>query len=378
METSEYKPLFGGGNGFVLSFEKPLAKIEQQIQELIVLQERTGRDHSEEIAAQRALLLRSFKKTYAKLSPWETVQVARHPNRPLLPDYLELIVRDFCELHGDRNFRDDRAIVTGFGRIGRHKVMIVGHNKGRNTKERITNCFGMAHPEGYRKALLKMKLAAKFRVPVVCLIDTSGAYPGVGAEERGIAQAIAVNLMDMARLPTPIVCVVVGEGGSGGALGIGVGDRVAMLEHAWYSVISPEGCAAILWKSGEYAADAAQALKLTSRHLSDLGLVDDVIPEPLGGAHRNREATVTAVRDYIVESLNSLKRLKTDTLLNRRYKRLRNLGACFERAEARAAQTPPRAGRPAAVKLPAKTARAPSAATQQSDAVAAPLARANR
>ncbi|MEE8170981.1 MAG: carboxyl transferase domain-containing protein, partial [Phycisphaerae bacterium] len=202
--------------------------------------------------------------------------------------------------------------------------------------------------------------------------------PGVGAEERGIAQAIAVNLMDMARLPTPIVCVVVGEGGSGGALGIGVGDRVAMLEHAWYSVISPEGCAAILWKSGEYAADAAQALKLTSRHLSDLGLVDDVIPEPLGGAHRNREATVTAVRDYIVESLNSLKRLKTDTLLNRRYKRLRNLGACFERAEARAAQTPPRAGRPAAVKLPAKTARAPSAATQQSDAVAAPLARANR
>jgi len=331
MDAPSHKPLFGGaaGKGLVLEFERPLAQIEKQIDELVGLQSRTGRDYSEEIATQRALLLSSFTKVYSNLSPWETVQVARHPKRPLLPDYLRMIVTDFCELHGDRNFRDDRAIITGFGRIERQKVMIVGHSKGRDTKERLENCFGMAHPEGYRKALLKMKLAAKFRVPIVCLIDTAGAYPGIGAEERGIAQAIAVNLMEMARLETPVMCVILGEGGSGGALGIGVGDRVAMFEHAWYSVISPEGCAAILWKSGEHAAKAADALQLTSRSLVKLGLVDEVIPEPLGGAHRDPEAAAISLRNYISETLRELRRVRIDSLLKRRYKRLRSIGSFF-------------------------------------------------
>lgn len=333
MSATDMKPLFAGqhGNGFFLEFEKPLAQLDRQIEELIALQDRTGRDHSEEIAGQRALLLTSFKNVYSNLSPWETVQVARHPKRPLLRDYINLIVKDFCELHGDRNYRDDKAIVTGFGRIDRQRVMLIGHSKGRDTKERIENCFGMAHPEGYRKALLKMKLAEKFRVPVICLIDTAGAYPGIQAEERGIAQAIAVNLMEMARLRTPIICVILGEGGSGGALGIGVGDRVAMMEHAWYSVISPEGCAAILWKSNEHASRAAASLQLTSRGLTKLGLVDDVIPEPLGGAHRDPAAAAASLEKYLSEALRDLKRVKLDVLLRRRYKRVRNAGSFFER-----------------------------------------------
>lgn len=335
MDAPMRATLFGGqGKGVVLEFEKPLAQIERQIDELVALQGRTGRDYTQEIDTQRQLLMSSFTKVYASLTPWETVQVARHPKRPLLPDYIRTIVTDFVELHGDRNFRDDRAIVTGFGRIDRQKVMIVGHSKGRDTKERLENCFGMAHPEGYRKALLKMKLAAKFRLPVVCLIDTAGAYPGIGAEERGIAQAIAVNLLEMARLRTPVVCVVLGEGGSGGALGIGVGDRVAMFEHAWYSVISPEGCAAILWKSNEHAAKAADALQLTSRSLLKLGLVDDVIPEPLGGAHRDPAAAANSLREYLSDALKELRRSKLDALMKRRYKRLRSLGSFFSRLDA--------------------------------------------
>src|SRR5262249_2779321 len=246
------------GNGY-LEFERPLVRIEQQITELEALQVQTGRDHTEMIRTVRAQLVTERKKIFARLTAWETVLVARHPKRPLLTHYIDQIVKDFVELKGDRSFRDDKAIITGFGRIAGHKVMLVGHNKGRDTKERIENCFGMAHPEGYRKAMLKMKMAEKFRLPVVCLIDTSGAYPGIGAEERGIAQAIAYNLQVMPQLKTPIICVVIGEGGSGGALGIGVGDRVAVLEHAYYSVISPEGCAAILWKSGEFASQAAEA-----------------------------------------------------------------------------------------------------------------------
>lgn len=337
MATSPSTPLNGGskpvngtsnGNGY-LEFEKPLARIEQQIAELEGLQAQTGRDHSEMIRTVRAQLLAERKRIFAKLTAWETVLVARHPKRPLLTHYLDLMVRDFVELKGDRTFRDDKAIVTGFGRIAGHKVMVIGHNKGRDTKERIENCFGMAHPEGYRKALLKMRLAEKFRLPIVCLIDTAGAYPGIGAEERGIAQAIAWNLHEMPKLRTPIVCIVIGEGGSGGALGIGVGDRVAVLEHAYYSVISPEGCAAILWKSGEYAPQAAEALKLTSRELKKLRLIDDVIKEPLGGAHQDHVATAEAVSKYIDASLRELKRVRVDTLLRRRYQRLRNLGSFF-------------------------------------------------
>lgn len=319
----------GPGSGGYLVFERPLSKIERQIEELEASQSVTGRDHSSMIRTVRTELMQARRKLYSKLDAWETVQMARHPKRPLVPDYLNLMVRDFCELHGDRGFRDDLAIITGFGRIGNLKCMFVGHNKGKDTKERLQTCFGMAHPEGYRKALAKMKLAEKFGVPVVCLIDTAGAYPGLGSEERGIAQAIAVNLMEMSRLRVPIVCVVLSEGGSGGALGIGVGDRVATLEHAYYSVISPEGCAAILWKSGEHAAKAAKSLKFTSRDLKRLNLIDDVIKEPLGGAHRDPTAAAANVEKYIVDAIRELRRLTPETLLKRRYKRLRELGSFY-------------------------------------------------
>ncbi|HWL94401.1 MAG TPA: acetyl-CoA carboxylase carboxyltransferase subunit alpha [Phycisphaerae bacterium] len=331
--------------GAYLEFERPLAKMEKQLEELEAAQTITGRDHTEMIRTVRVELQTARKTLYSNLDAWETVQMARHPKRPLVPDYLGLMVRDFCELHGDRNFRDDRAIITGLGRIGSFKCLFIGHNKGKDTKERIENCFGMAHPEGYRKALAKMKLAEKFGLPVVCLIDTAGAYPGIGAEERGVSTAIAVNLMEMSRLRTPIVCVVIGEGGSGGALGIGVGDRLAMLEHAYYSVISPEGCAAILWKSAEHAKTAANALKFTSKDLRRLKLVDDVIKEPLGGAHRDPAATAASLEQYIVESLKELRRVKIDTVLKRRYKRLRELGGFFKDADA---PKLPKAGTPRA------------------------------
>ncbi len=332
--------------GAYLEFERPLAKMEKQLEELEAAQAVSGRDHSEMIRTVRSELQAARKKLYSNLDAWETVQMARHPKRPLVPDYLNLMVRDFCELHGDRNFRDDRAIITGMGRIGSFKCMFIGHNKGKDTKERIENYFGMAHPEGYRKALAKMKLAEKFGLPVVCLIDTAGAYPGIGAEERGISTAIAVNLMEMSRLRTPVICVVIGEGGSGGALGIGVGDKLAIMEHAYYSVISPEGCAAILWKSAEHAKTAANALKFTSKELKRLGLVDDIIKEPLGGAHRDPSATAAAVEQYIVETLKDLRRTKMDVLLKRRYKRIRELGGFFTDASA---------GKAAKGQRPAKT-----------------------
>lgn len=333
-----------------LEFEKPLERIERQIEELEASQTVTGRDHSAMIRTVRGELLAARRKLYSNLDPWETVQMARHPKRPLTPDYLNLMVRDFVELRGDKNFRDDRAIITGFGRIGNLKCMFIGHNKGRDTKERLENCFGMAHPEGYRKALLKMRLAEKFGLPIVCLIDTAGAYPGIQSEERGIAHAIAVNLMEMPRIRVPIVCVVIGEGGSGGALGIGVGDRVAIMEHAYYSVISPEGCAAILWKSAEHAKTAAQALKFTGRDLLKLKLIDDVIKEPLGGAHRDPATAAASLEKYIVDTLRDLKRVKTDTLLKRRYARLRQLGSFFE------SQSAP-APKPKAAKTGVKRAR---------------------
>lgn len=318
--------------GGVLEFEKPLVRIEREIAELEALQASNQRDHSDDIRELRNRLDSLTRRTYAKLTPWETVMVARHPRRPVLRDYIDRCVKDFCELHGDRCFGDDKAVVTGFGRIGGIKALIVGHDKGRDTKEKIERNFGCAHPEGYRKALLKMRLAEKFKLPVVCIIDTQGAFPGDKAEERGIAQAIAVNLMEMSRLRTPVACVVIGEGGSGGALGIGVGDRLAMFEHAYYSVITPEGCAAILWKSAERAADAAQALRLTSRDLKKLNLIDTILPEPLGGGHRDPAAMAATLEKHIVETLRELKRVRLDTLLKRRYERLRNLGSFFESA----------------------------------------------
>ncbi|MBN2376227.1 MAG: acetyl-CoA carboxylase carboxyltransferase subunit alpha [Sedimentisphaerales bacterium] len=309
-----------------LDFEKTLAELSNQIVELQNLQKAKGIDYSPEIRQLRNNLVKLTTKIYDNLSAWETVQVARHPKRPLLQDYLKIIVQDFRELHGDRCFGDDRAMVTGIGRIGREKVLIVGHNKGRSTEEKVACHFGCAHPEGYRKALLKMKLAEKFQLPIICLIDTPGAYPGIGAEERGQAQAIANNLMEMSLLRTPIVCVVIGEGGSGGALGIGVGDRLAIMQNAYYSVITPEGCAAILWKTGEQAAQAAEALKLTAKHLLKFNVADQIIPEPLGGAHRNHHDAAHNLEMYLVNTLRDLRRCKMDNLLENRYRKLRRIG----------------------------------------------------
>ncbi len=316
--------------GGYLDFEKALARIDHDIAELNREQATSGRNLVADIKQQRTRYRSTLRRLYASLTPWETVQVARHPKRPLATDYLRMIFRDFCALSGDRCYGDDKAIITGFARIGPHRVMLVGHNKGKEIKERMACNFGCAHPEGYRKALLKMRLAEKYGVPVVCLIDTQGAYPGIGAEERGISQAIAVNLMEMARLRTPIVSVVIGEGGSGGALGLGVADKVAMFQHSFYSVISPEGCAAILWKTADKRQHAAEALGLTSKDLKRLAIIDDVIAEPMGGAHRDPEAASAALEKYIICSLTELKRFKTETLLRKRNERLRRLGSFYD------------------------------------------------
>lgn len=314
----------------VLGFETPLAKLEQQIVELEALQASKQTDYSKELRQLRENYTSLLRKTYDNLSAWETVQVARHPQRPLFKDYVEIICREFRELHGDRRYGDDPAIMCGLARTAGHKMMLIGHHKGRDTKEKVRCSFGLAHPEGYRKALRCMKIAEKFGLPVVCLIDTAGAYPGIGAEERGQAESIARNLLEMSRLKTPIVAVITGEGGSGGALGIGVADRVAMMEHAWYSVISPEGCSGILWKGNENAPDAASALKLTSRDLKQLGVIDTVVAEPLGGAHRDPHTAAHNLEQYLAKTLRELKKLKTDSLLEKRYEKFRNLGQFIE------------------------------------------------
>ncbi len=313
-------------NGDHLDFEEKVADLDRQMKELRKLSSVKGIDYSSEIRQLQQQQVAELKRVYSALTAWQTVQVARHPKRPLLSDYLDLMVKDFRELHGDRCFGDDRAIVTGLGHIGRERVLVVGQNKGRTTKEKIACNFGCPNPEGYRKAMAKMKFAEKFGIPIVTLIDTPGAHPGIGAEERGQAQAIAVNLHQMSRLRVPVICVVIGEGGSGGALGIGVGDRLAMLEFAYYSVISPEGCAGILWRDGSQAPKAAEALRLTSKDLHKLGLVDTVISEPLGGAHRNHHDTIYNVEKYIVKTLRDLKRTKTENLLENRYSKLRSIG----------------------------------------------------
>jgi acetyl-CoA carboxylase carboxyl transferase subunit alpha len=314
----------------VLAFEQPLAKLETQIQELESLQAIKEIDCSKELRQLRENYTSLLKKTYDNLTAWETVQVARHPQRPMFTDYVSMLCRDFREIHGDRRFSDDLAIRCGLARLGGHKVMLIGHHKGKNTKERVQCYFGMAHPEGYRKALRAMQLAEKFHLPVVTLVDTAGAYPGIGAEERGQAESIARNMMEMARLKTPILSIITGEGGSGGALGIAVADRVAMMQYAWYSVISPEGASAILFKGSENAPDMAESLKLTARHLKRYGVIDTVVPEPLGGAHRDPFAAAHALEQYIAKTLRDLKRCKTENLLDRRYERFRNLGEYLE------------------------------------------------
>ena len=323
-------------NNFLLPFEKPLINVQRQIDELEAQQAKTGRDYAADIQQLREQEVALLTKTYQKLSPWETVQVARHPARPLGMDYVERIVKNFFELHGDRRFADDLAIRCGLGQIGTEKVVFMAQNKGRETKDKIACNFGCAHPEGFRKALRVMNLAEKFSLPVVTLIDTQGAYPGIGSEERGVAEAIARNLLEMSRLKTPIVCIVIGEGGSGGALGLGIGDRVAMLQYAYYSVISPEGCASILWKTGEKAPEAAEALKLTSSHLKDFGVIDDIITEPLGGAHRKPAEIATTLERYIVRTLRQLKKLPVDDLLTKRYERWRKLGKVMSAGDASA------------------------------------------
>lgn len=318
-----------GGNG-ILEFERPLAKIERQIEELEASQAQTGRDYSDTIRAMRIELTNALRKTYSRLTPWEIVMVARHPRRPLIGDYLTMLGKDFCEIHGDRAYRDDKAIIAGMVRMAGRKVMLIGNRKGRDTKEKVDCCFGCAHPEGYRKALRAMKLAQKFNLPIISLIDTSGAYPGIGAEERGQAQAIAECMFEMSRLTVPIVCAVIGEGGSGGALAIGVGDRVGMMEYAYYSVIPPEGCAAILWRSGAYAAEAAMALKPTARELKKLGIVDDIIREPLGGAHREPQRAAANLDKFLTSTLNELIKSPRERLVEKRWRRLRECSTFFE------------------------------------------------
>ncbi|MEM7454053.1 MAG: acetyl-CoA carboxylase carboxyltransferase subunit alpha [Planctomycetota bacterium] len=316
-----------------LAFEQPIADLESEILELEKVNDQTP-DAVERRRVLRKQLADITRDTYSNLSPWQTVQVARHKNRPHTIDYLSLVFDEFVELHGDKLFGDDRAMRVGFANLDNTKVLVVGHQKGRTFQDRTENFFGCAHPEGYRKAMSKMRMAAKFGLPVVCFIDTPGAYPGIGAEERGQAQVIAENMYEMSRLETPIICVVIGEGGSGGALGIGVGDRVAMLEHSYYSVISPEGCAGILWKSAEHAEKAATALKFTSKNLLGFGIVDDVIPEPLGGAHRDHHHMAAALKMYLKKNLRALMATEMETLISERYEKFRRMGVFLDQAQA--------------------------------------------
>jgi acetyl-CoA carboxylase carboxyl transferase subunit alpha len=325
-----------------LSFEKEIYEME----ELLARLEANANGQmsaGEEVRRMRRELANLKRKIYSNLTAWQTVEVARHSERPQTLDYIDLIFDEFVELHGDRAFGDDRAIRTGFVRLGDYRVMLIGQQKGHTLKERQECYYGCAHPEGYRKALNRMRLAAKFRLPIICLIDTPGAFPGIGAEERGQAQLIAANLLAMAQLPTPIICVIIGEGGSGGALGIGIGDRVSMLEHAYYSVISPEGCAGILWKvaTDETKPLAAEALNLTARDLFRLRVIDDIIREPLGGAHRDHREMGNTLKTYLLRYLRDLGNLTVEELLEQRYQKFRAMGVF---AEGLAADGRPAAG----------------------------------
>ena len=309
-----------------LDFEKPIVELEKKIQELKSFVSEKKIDLSSEIKRLEDKLEHLKKDTYANLSAWQKVQLARHPLRPYTMDYIGMLLTDFIELHGDRLFADDKALICGFAKLDGNKIVVMGHQKGRDTKENLKRNFGCAHPEGYRKALRVMQLAEQSNVPIVVLIDTPGAYPGIGAEERGQSQAIALNLREMVRIATPIISIVIGEGGSGGALGVGVADRVCVLENAYYSVISPEGCAAILWKNGAKAPDAAEVLKLTAEGLLKMGIIDEVVPEPLGGAHRDPQKSAQNLKEVIQRNLKELKALSKEELLQARYKKFRGMG----------------------------------------------------
>lgn len=309
-----------------LDFEQSVAELETKIEELRFVQSDSAVDISEEIDRLRSKTESQLKDIYAKLTPWQIAQVARHPQRPYTLDYIGLIFNDFYELHGDRSFADDPAIVGGIARFQGQSVMVIGHQKGRDLKERTYRNFGMPKPEGYRKALRLMELAEKFNIPVITFVDTPGAYPGIGAEERGQSEAIGKNLMVMAGLKVPIVSVIIGEGGSGGALAIAVGDVLMMLQYATYSVISPEGCASILWKSADKAPEAAETLGITAPRLKSLGLVDRIVTEPLGGAHRDPNQTADALKRAIADALRSFHNIGVDELLEKRQARIRQLG----------------------------------------------------
>jgi len=313
-------------NNNLLEFEKPLVEIENRIRDLEDASATHGMDLSAQINQLRDQYRREAVRVYSNLSPWDRVRVARHKDRPTTSDYVSLMVTDFVELHGDRSYRNDPAIVTGFAKLDEQRVMLVGHRKGRNTRERMQCNWGCAHPEGFRKAILKMRLAQRFHLPIVTLIDTQGAYPGVGAEERGVAQAIADAILEMSILKVPIVSVVIGEGGSGGALGIGMADRLLILEHAYYSVISPEGCAAILWKSAEKRGEAAAALKITANNLLKMGIADEIVPEPIGGAHRDHRQMALALKEAILRNINELQQVPPEQLTEQRYAKYRKIG----------------------------------------------------
>jgi len=319
-----------------LPFEAPIYEMEARLSEMEAqyAKDRAAGDTTkiaERIRRLRRELAALKREIYSSLDPWQTVQVARHPARPQTRDYIDLIFDQFMELHGDRAVGDDKAIVSGLAHIDDIKVMFIGHQKGKNLAERKACHFGCAHPEGYRKALRKMELASKFGLPVISFIDTPGAYPGIAAEERGQAAIIAKNLLAMSQIRAPIVCVVIGEGGSGGALGIGIGDRLAMLEFTYYSVISPEGCASILWKGSEHAPKAAASLKMTSRDLLRFGIIDDVVSEPLGGAHRDHREIAATLKSYLIQSIRQLKETPIDLLLDRRYAKYRKIGVYLEK-----------------------------------------------
>ncbi len=310
-----------------LDFEEPIKELDNQLRECLELGEKSDIDVTETSNKIRFKLKQAIKDIYSNLSPWQKVQISRHPDRPYTLDYIDNILGDtFLELHGDRNFKDDKAMVGGLGKIDNQTFMFIGQQKGHNTKDRQYRNFGMSNPEGYRKALRLMKMAEKFDIPVVTLVDTPGAYPGLEAEERGQGEAIARNILEMTRLKVPIITVIIGEGASGGALGIGVGDRVLMLENTWYSVISPESCSSILWRSWEYKETAASALKLTAKDMKKMNLVDKVIKEPDGGAHRNQKKTFELVKSNIIFSYNELKSLSSKNLVSKRMEKYSNMG----------------------------------------------------
>lgn len=325
---------------YSLDFEKPIHELEEQLVNLRRMSEESHLDVDAEVKAITQKLEATKKRIHADLTPWQKVQLARHPARPYTLDYIARIFDDFNELHGDRSFRDDRAIVGGPAFFEGQPVMLLGQQKGRSTKENLARNFGCPNPEGYRKALRLMRMAAKFKMPIVCLIDTPGAYPGIGAEERHVAEAIAVNIREMSALPVPIIAVVIGEGGSGGALGIAVADRVLVLQNAYYSVISPEGCAAILWKDRVHAPRAAEALRITAEQLVRLGIAEEIIEEPLGGAHVDPVMAAETLKEAIGKNLTALKKLSTQKLLDERYEKFRKIGDFEEKViEADFAQT---------------------------------------